>query len=609
MKHSDVISWPEFLGKVPSLIGGLPGLIKGLKVGSSKDKTRPVGIGLCVEQAQKKNPHGLAFIQGDTRLTYTEFNDWANRLAHFLLSSGLKKGDTVALMIENRAELMVSVTACAKIGVVAAMINTSLRGKVLTHSINLVKPKAVILGEELLAPYEEVNDALVIPKDCRYFLADTHTLQDSGTAPGGWKNLATLIESQSSENLINSQQVYVDDPCFYIYTSGTTGMPKAVVFNHGRFMKAYGGFGYGGLRLNAADRMYVTLPFYHATAMAVCWGSILAGNATLIMGRKFSASKFWPEVREYNATAFGYVGELCRYLMDQPVDPKDLQNNVRAMVGNGLRPSIWKDFKTRFGVEKVLELYASSEGNIAFTNILNFENTVGLSPLPYAIVKYDKEQEAPITDAKGRLIRVAKGGVGLLIGEITDKTPFHGYTDSSNTEKSILRNAFKDGDAWFDTGDLMRDMGFKHAQFVDRLGDTFRWKGENVSTTEVEFIVDAVDKISESIVYGVEIPNTNGRAGMASIRLDCEESEFDFKSLLSKLKGELPNYAIPVFLRISDEVDTTGTFKHKKAPLKEKGFDLSKQQAPIYVWLPKSDEYVPLCKTTQAKIEEGFYQY
>ncbi len=609
MKQSDVISWSQFLGKIPSLMAGLPGLVKGLKVGSSKDKTRPVGIGLCVEQAQKKNPDGLAIMYQQTQVTYSEFNGWANRLAHFLLSTGLKKGDTVAIMIENRPELMAAVTACAKIGVVGAMINTSLRGKVLTHSINLVKPKAVILGEELLASYEEVNDALVIPEDCRYFLADTNTLSDFGAAPRGWKNLASAIEFQSSQNVLNSQQIYVDDPCFYIYTSGTTGMPKAVVFNHGRFMKAYGGFGYGGLRLNTSDRMYVPLPFYHATAMAVCWGSILAGNATLIIRRKFSASNFWQDIRQYDATAFGYVGELCRYLMDQPREENDLQNNVRAMVGNGLRPSIWKDFKTRFGIKKVLELYASSEGNVAFTNVLNFENTVGLSPLPYAIVKYDKEKEAPILNTKGRLVRVAKGEAGLLIGEITDKTPFHGYTESSNTEKSIMRNAFKDGDAWFNTGDLMRNMGFKHAQFVDRLGDTFRWKGENVSTTEVEFIVDGVENISETIVYGVEIPNTNGRAGMASIRLGCEESEFDFKTLLSKLKSELPNYAIPVFLRISDEVDTTGTFKHKKAPLKERGFDLSKQQTPVYVWLPKSEEYVPMCETVQAKIEEGFYQY
>ena len=609
MSQTDVISWPQFAKKVPSLIQGLPGLVKGLIVGSSKDKTRSVGLGLCVEQAQQNNPNGLALMAGDISLTYSEFNAWCNRLSHFLLTTGLVKGDTVAVMIENRAELLVAVTACAKIGVVAALINTAQKGKVLTHSINLVSPKAVILGEELIGAYEEVNHELVIPQDQRYFLADAHTLEHAGTAPTGWHNLALKIETQSSDNLTNSQHVYVDDALFYIYTSGTTGMPKAVIFNHGRFMKAYGAFGFGAVKLKPQDRLYVTLPFYHATAMAVCWGSVLAGNATLIMRRKFSASQFWEDVKKYQATAFGYVGELCRYLLDQPKKDSDALNGIRVMVGNGLRASIWHEFQSRFQVNSVLELYASSEGNIGFTNFLNFKNTVGLSPFPYAIVKYDKENECPEKDKKGRLIKVKKGEVGLLIGKITDKTPFHGYTDASKTEKSILRNAFKKDDAWFDTGDLMRPLGFRHAQFVDRLGDTFRWKGENVSTTEVELIVDGVANISETVVYGVEIPNTNGRAGMASIRLDCEESQFDFKGLLASLKSSLPLYAVPIFLRISEEVDTTGTFKHKKAPLKEKGFDLNKHKQPIYVWLPKSQEYVPLCKELQGKIEQGHYQY
>ena len=609
MKQENVISWPELLAKLPPVLMGLPSMIKGLRVGDATNKTRSVGLGICVEQAQEKNHNGLAIIQDDRELTYTQFNDWANRIAHYLLSTGLKKGDTVAVMIENRPELLATVTACAKIGVVSALINTSQFGKVLIHSINLVKPKAVILGEELLAVYENVSDDILIAKDSRYFLADTDTLKNSGGTPAGWKNLADEVVNQSSNNLKNTQDIYVDDPCFYIYTSGTTGLPKAVIFNHGRFMKAYGAFGYAGLNLKHDDRLYTCLPFYHATAIAICWGAILAGNSALIMSRKFSASGFWDDVRKHEATAFGYVGELCRYLMDQPEAANDKDNKIRAMVGNGLRSSIWSDFKTRFDIPKVLELYASSEGNIGFTNVFNFENTVGFCPLSYAIVQYDKENEAPIKDAKGHLIKVKKGEVGLMIGEITEKTPFHGYTESKNTEKSIMRDAFSKGDAWFNSGDLMRDMGFKHAQFVDRLGDTFRWKGENVSTTEVEFMVDAIDNVSESVVYGVEIPNTNGRAGMASIRLNCPEEEFDFKDMLSKLKEGLPHYAVPVFLRLSEEVDATGTFKHKKAPLKESGFDLTKQECPLYVWLPKADTYVAMDAELQAEIEEGEYRY
>lgn len=609
MSQSDVITLPQFLSRVPSLLANLPGTIKGVKIGNNTDKTKPVGLGLCIEEAVRENPNGYALIYQDTYVTYSEYNAWANRIAHYLLKKGVKKGDTVAILIENRPELFACVAACAKIGAVNALINTSQRGKVLTHSINLVGPKLAIVGAELTEAFDEVKGDLVVPEEGHYFLADQDTLKDPGTAPEGWKNLATEIHGFSESNLPQTQQVFSEDPCFYIYTSGTTGLPKAVIFNHGRFMKAYGAFGYGALRLNTSDRIYVTLPFYHATAMAVCWGSTLAGKSGLIIARKFSASRFWDDVRRYDATAFGYVGELCRYLMDQPAKKSDLDNQIRVVVGNGLRPSIWKAFKSRFGIERVMELYASSEGNIGFTNVLNFDNTVGISPFPYAIVEYDKEAESPVRSDNGFLRKVKKGGAGLLIGEITDKTPFHGYTDPKKTEECILRDVFKKGDAWFNTGDLMRDLGFKHAQFVDRLGDTFRWKGENVSTTEVEHIVDSCTHVSETVVYGVEIPETNGRAGMASIRLDCEESEFDFKSLLKHLQQELPHYAVPVFIRLSEGMDTTGTFKHKKAPLKDAGFDLAKQDNPVYVWLPKADSYVPLTADIQKDIESGEYRY
>ncbi len=609
MSSSDLITLPKIAKRLPSFLAGIAGTIKGVKLSKITDPTQPVGLGLCVEEAAEKNPHGAAILYQNTSLTYHQFNAWANRIAHTLQKQGIRKGDAVAILIENRPELFACVTACAKIGAVNALINTSQRGKVLTHSVNLVSPKAAIVGQELLEAYQEVESELVVPADHRYFLADQDTLHDAGKAPKGWLNLAEISKTESGSNPQTTRHIFIEDPCFYIYTSGTTGMPKAVVFNHGRFMKAYGAMGYGAVRLQPHDRMYVTLPFYHATAMAVCWGSILAGKAGLVLARRFSASGFWDDVRKYDATAFGYVGELCRYLMDRPAQPNDRDNKIRIMVGNGLRPSIWKGFKERFGIETVMELYGSSEGNIGFTNVFNFDNTVGLSPFPYAIVKYDKEKEAPVRDAKGYMIKVKKGQSGLLIGEITPKSPFHGYTDSAKTEDCIFRNVFKQGDAWFNSGDLMRDIGFKHAQFVDRLGDTFRWKGENVSTTEVEHILDGFPHVSESVVYGVEVPNTNGRAGMASIRFDEDHQIFDFKKFLTYLKHELPPYAIPLFIRVSEGMETTGTFKHKKAPLKDAGFDLSKQDNAVYAWLPGQDTFILLTPEIQKKIENGDYRY
>ncbi|ARU57095.1 long-chain-acyl-CoA synthetase [Oleiphilus messinensis] len=609
MQSSDFVTLNKIVRKLPSLVARLPRAIQGLRISNNTDPMKPVGLGLCVEQAAQTNPGGIAFIYQGRQYSYAEFNAWSNRIAHYLLKKGVQKGDVVAILLENRPELFACVTACAKIGAVNALINTSQRGKVLVHSINLVSPRAAIVGDELFEAYKEVKKDLSVPADGQLFMADTDTLSEPGRKPRGFENLASSVQMQPSSNPYTTYQVFSEDPCFYIYTSGTTGLPKAVVFNHGRFMKAYGAFGLSALQLDASDRMYVTLPFYHATAMAVCWGSVLAGKATLIIARRFSASRFWDEIRDNGATAFGYVGELCRYLMDQPAKPNDLDNKVRLMVGNGLRPSIWKDFKQRFGVDRVMELYGSSEGNIGFTNLLNFDNTVGVSPFPYAIVKYDKEAEAPIRNSKGFMVRADKGEAGLLIGEITPKTPFHGYTDPEKTEKCIFRDVFKKGDAWFNSGDLMRDIGFRHAQFVDRLGDTFRWKGENVSTTEVEHILDGYDRVSETVVYGVEIPNTNGRAGMASIRLECEPGQFDFEGLFNYLKSELPPYAIPVFLRISEGMETTGTFKHKKAPLKESAYHLDKQDNPVYVWLPRDNKYVQLTPEIEGKINNGEYRY
>jgi citronellyl-CoA synthetase len=608
MSHADLITLPRLLSRLPRLLVDLPAIVKGLHIGNRSRGDYPVSLASCIEEAARDNPHGVALIQGDEQLTYAEFDRWANQLAHYLRAHGLRQGDSVALMFENRFELLAGVVACAKLGAVSALINSSQRGRVLAHSISLASPRMVLVGEELLDAFTEIAAEVALPADACHYFADRPTWRDPGEAPAGWQHPAAALHDYPVDAPLLERAVCADDPCFYIYTSGTTGLPKAVVFNHGRFMKGYGAFGFAAVRLGREDRMYVSLPFYHGTAMVVCWGSVLAGQAALIMVRKFSASRFWDEVERHRATAFGYVGELCRYLLDQPVRPGDAANPIRVMVGNGLRPSIWQAFKQRFAVERVVELYASSEGNIGFTNLLNLDNTVGFSPYPYAIVRYDQEREAPLRE-NGHLQRVAKGEAGLLLGKITDKSPFHGYTNTRDTERCILRDVFEPGDAWFNTGDLMRDMGFRHAQFVDRLGDTFRWKGENVSTTQVEAVLDGVAEVSETVVYGVEVANTNGRAGMACIRLACAPEDFDFQTLLTHLRQVLPAYAVPLFLRLSAEMETTGTFKHKKAPLKEQAYDLERCSDPLYAWLPGSDRYVPLTRELQVAIAAGHYRY
>ncbi|MCB1657335.1 MAG: long-chain-acyl-CoA synthetase [Pseudomonadales bacterium] len=608
MSTQDIIKPIDVLRKAPAVIKKLPKMAHGLLLGSSTNPTKVGGLGWALEKATKANPYGSAILYKDTQLNYLQFNQWANRIAHYFLAQGLKKGDVVTVFIENRPELLATVLGLAKIGVTCALVNTSQTGKVLTHSINLVKPKMAVIGDELVGSFNDVRKELTLGADKVYWLADQDTLKETGTAPKGFKNLATEIQNSPSYNPPTTNQVYYSDGLFYIYTSGTTGMPKAAIFSHGRWMKAYGIFG-SVMDLNHKDIIYVTLPFYHATAMAVCFGAALYGGAGVAMRRKFSAREFWDDIRKYNASAIGYVGELCRYLMEVPAKPEDKAHRVRKMVGNGMRANIWGPFKNRFGVEEVYELYGSSEGNIGFNNIFNFDNTVGFCPLPYSIVKYDKENDSFVRDANGFMIKAEKGEAGLLIGKITARTPFDGYTDPAKNESCILKDVFEAGDRYFNTGDLVRDIGFRHAQFVDRLGDTFRWKGENVSTTEVENLMCSYPSLAEAVVYGVEIPNTNGRAGMAAIT-PHEGMEIDYAHLLEHLRKEMPVYAIPVFLRQQQKMETTGTFKYQKNNLKKDGFDINAAHGePLFVWLPNTTSYQPLTAEIWENINKGAYRF
>lgn len=572
-------------------------------------KGAPQGFGLVLERAVAKNPNGPAILFEDRRITYREFNEWANRLAHYFASRGIKKGDAVAVFVENRPELLVSVAALAKLGAVSAMLNTSQVGHALVHSYNLVKANSIIVGEELVAPFNEVRGDLDIKDNNVFYFGDHDTLKEPGRTPRDFINLAEEIKSFPTHTPDSIYHVYGDDPCYYIYTSGTTGLSKAVRFTHGRLIKAYLGFGVAMAKLDKDDVMYSTLPLYHATAMVICWGPALVAGAGFAIRRKFSASNFLSDIRKYNATCFGYVGELCRYIMNQPEKPDDKQNQLVKMVGTGMRPNIWNAFKKRFGIKEVYEAYASSEGPVGFLNMFNFDNTVGCCPYPYAIVKFDKDEERPIRNAEGWMEKVDLGDGGLLISKITSMSPFDGYTEEDKSEACVFRDVFKTGDAWFNTGDYLRDIGFRHAQFMDRLGDTYRWKGENVSTAEVENVIGDYPGVAEAVSFGVEIPETNGRAGMAIVIPIDREASLDYTKLYSFLKTKLPAYAIPIFIRLQEQAETTGTFKYKKNKVKKEGYNITFFDDPVYVCLPGSDAYVPLTREIHDNIQNGKYQY
>ena len=606
----DTITWSMMLRKLPSIAKAIPRVVKGMKLANVKDPSQVCGLGWSFEQATLRNPRGTALLYGEVILTYAQVNEWANRIAHHLIAQGLGKGDVVAVFIENRPELLVTILAVAKVGAVSALLNTSQTRDTLVHSLNLAAPAAIVVGEELVAAFLAVRERVSIARARPWFVADRDTYSHPGIAPKGFINLMTASIDSPGDNPVSTRQVFFDDPCFYIYTSGTTGLPKAVVFKHGRWLRSSASLGMIALDMRPDDVVYCTLPLYHATGLCVCWGSAISGASGLAMRRKFSASQFWNDVRKYRATTLGYVGELCRYLVDQPRSGDDSKHAVSKMIGNGLRPGAWEEFKTRFGVRHICELYAASDGNIGFSNILNFDNTVGFSLMSWELAVYDHDSGAPIRQANGFMRKVGKGEQGLLLAKIDDKAPLDGYTDRQMTEKVVLHDVFVKGDRYFNTGDLLRNIGFGHAQFVDRLGDSYRWKGENVSTTEVENILLRHRQISEAVAYGVQIHDTHGRAGMAAITPAESLATLDFTELLAFARQHMPACAVPLFLRVKVKMQTTGTFKYQKTRLKDEAFDPHRTGVdPIYAWLPGTATYVQVTEQVLKDIHGGRYRY
>ncbi|MBW4794502.1 long-chain-acyl-CoA synthetase [Pseudomonas tolaasii] len=605
-QQDEMITWGMMLRKVPSIVKALPRVVRGMRAANVTDPVQPCGLGWHFEQATLRNPEGAALLYGETVLSYSEANRRANRLAHYLQAQGIAKGDVVALFIENRPELLLSVLAVTKLGGICAMLNTSQTQATLVHSLNLVTPVAIVVGAELAGAFDAVRDQVAIAADRTWFVADSSV----APAPEGYIDLMAASAECAEDNPASTAQIFFNDPCFYIYTSGTTGLPKAGIMKHGRWTKTAVSFGSIALDMGPDDVLYCTLPLYHATGLCVCWGSAIVGASGFAIRRKFSASQFWEDARKFKATTLGYVGELCRYLLDQPPGAQDLDNRVTKMVGNGLRPGVWAQFKQRYGVDHICELYAASDGNIGFTNVLNFDNTIGFCLQHWALVDYAPDTGEPLRGRDGFMRKVQTGGQGLLLARIDEKSPFDGYTDPEKNRKVVLTDVFEKGDRYFNTGDLLRSIGFGHAQFVDRLGDTYRWKGENVSTTEVENVLLQHPQIAEVVAYGVEIENTNGRAGMVAITPSESLASLDMRELLQFAHGQLPHYAVPLFLRIKVQMETTGTFKYQKVKLKEEAFDPDRAgNDPVFAWLPGSDCYVPVTGPLLAQIQGGHFRY
>ena len=568
---ADTVRLTDIATRLPGMFVDAPVILRGVLTAFLTRHSAKTSIGKVFQDRAARHRDQVFIRFDDKTVTYGQANAIANQYAAVLAARGVERGDVVAIMLENSPPTVLLMLAVVKLGAIAGMLNHQHRGNVLAHSIDLLNAK-VLIGEDKLLEAIDESGAKV---------ADTITADE----------LQRLSADASTGNPAVTSSVLAKNQAFYIFTSGTTGAPKASVMTHYRWLRALGGSGGLGLRLRRSDTLYCCLPLYHNSALTVGVSGVLGAGATLALGRSFSASRFWDEVIRYDATAFLYIGEICRYLLNQPEKDTDRHHRVRVIAGNGLQPDIWDEFTTRFNIPRVFEFYGASEGNTGFVNIFNIPRSAGICPTMVAFVEYDPETGEPVRDDKGRVRKVRGGKPGLLLSKVTKKQPFEGYTVAEASAKKLVRNTFRDGDVWLNTGDLMRPQGWRHAAFVDRLGDTFRWKGENVATTDVEAAVSAAPTAQAVTVFGVQVPGTEGRAGMAAVVLK-DGQQFDGASLAKTVYEHLPGYAVPLFVRVVDSLEQTSTFKRKKADLREQGYG-SEVSDPLYVLNGREEGYVP----------------
>ena len=532
-------------------------------------------------------------------ISYGEMDAIANRYAHWAKEHGLRHGQAVAVFLPNRIDYLPIWYGLTKVGVAAALINNNLTGAALAHCLDISGAQLAIVDADTAPAFMAVKGQLT-----RSVIAWT-----LGEAHGDQRDLNKALKSCSPLRLdrASREDLTARDLAMFIYTSGTTGLPKAAKISHMRAQLYMRGFA-AATGANESDRVYVTLPLYHATGGLCGMGAALLNGGSVLLRRKFSVSHFWEDIHAEGCTMFVYIGEMGRYLVNHDELPLERAHKLRLVFGNGLRPEVWDELKRRFNIPEVLEFYGSTEGNVSMFNFDGRTGAVGRVP-PYVrsrfnirLVRFDVESETVSRGPAGRCLAPDPGEIGECIGHIAAeaRSDFGGYADRSASERKILRDVFEPGDAWFATGDLMRQDEDGYFYFVDRVGDTFRWKGENVSTSEVADHLSAMPGVMEATVYGVAAPHVDGRAGMASI---VAGPGFSIKALGPLVENALPAYARPCFIRLQPEMEITGTFKYRKMDLVAEGFDPSRVRQPLYVHTPKG--YVRITKPVFEKIMSG----
>jgi fatty-acyl-CoA synthase len=593
-----------FIERVTAELASLRGALRTLKMTTPIAKNPTRVFPQVISELADRYGSAPALLSDRETFSYRELAARSNRYARWALAQGLRKGDTVCLIMPGRPEFLALWIGVTRVGGVVALINTHLTGMALAHNINMVNPKHIIVAGELFASLETAR--LHISGDAKVWL--------HGDASANFPRIDREVDSLPGDELAASERrpLTIEDRALYIYTSGTTGLPKAANVNHYRVMLASFAFA-GVMDTRASDRMYDCLPLYHTAGGVLATGALLVRGGSVVIRDKFSAREFWDDVVRWDCTCFQYIGELCRYLINSPPNPNERAHRLRLACGNGLRPDVWPEFKKRFRIPQIIEFYAATEGNVSLFNFDGKEGAVGRLPwwiaarFPTKIVRFDVELQQPVRDRRGFCIECAVDEPGEVIGKIMKDASrpgqrFEGYASEAETGKKILRDVFEKGDLWFRTGDLMRKDKNGYFYFIDRIGDTFRWKGENVSTTEVEEALGQFDGILEANVYGVRIPGHDGRAGMAGI---VAQDNLNLTALHDYLAERLPEYARPVFLRVRQNNDVTTTFKQKKISVVKDGFDPSRTLDPIYFNDPQRKAFVRVDAPLYEQINAG----
>ncbi len=555
-----------------------------------------------VDEWAARAPDRPAILSENGSLTYGALSDRINRYARWSLAAGVRPGEVIALLMPSRPDYLAAWLGITKVGGVVALINTNLVGASLTHCIYVAGACHIIVADELFENYERA--AADLDGAPQLWL---HGGADVGPRIDRWLD-------SGDGNALSTQErpcVTIDDLALLIYTSGTTGLPKAARVSHRRVMSWAGWFS-GLTNAMPDDRMYNCLPIYHSVGGVVATGSMLIAGGSVVIATKFSATRFWDDIVRWDCTMFQYIGELCRYLLQAAPSNAETHHRLRLCCGNGLRGEIWEAFQARFSIPRILEFYASTEGNFSLYNVEGRPGAIGRIPpflahrFPATIVRFDVAADAPFRDAQGLCVPCQPGEVGEALGRIgaakNGGGAFEGYTSDEDSAHKVLRDVLMPGDRWFRTGDLMMRDGRGFFHFVDRIGDGFRWKGENVATSEVAEALAMFRGVIDASVYGVAVPHTEGRAGMAALVVD---DRFDLAALPAHLTAALPAYAHPVFIRLRGALEITETFKQKKQDLIREGFDVASVFDPLFVRDAALLTYRPLDPELHARVLVG----